>query len=64
MKRVSERRAHDVVDGEVDRGVEHLQEPDKRRHVQEPHGEGQHVVRAAHHGVVHGHGLEAGREKR
>ncbi len=39
VPRVPKSRAHEVVDGEVDRGVQYLQKPHNRRDVEEPDGD-------------------------
>ena len=54
----------EVVDGEVDGGVEHLEEADEGRDVEEPDGDAEVALGAAVQRAVHGGGLKAAEETR
>lgn len=53
-----EGRTSEVVDREVDGGVEDLEEPDEGREVEEPDGVREQVLLPAVQGAVHRHGLK------
>ena len=63
MERISECRAHDVVDGEVERGVEDLEEPHDGRDVEEPDGDGQEPAVAAIQSLFHSARLKSGKKE-
>ena len=52
-QRSPERCPGEVVDGEVDRCVEDLEEPDQGRDVEEPHGDAEVALCAAVQRAVH-----------
>ena len=63
MERISEGGAHDVVDGEVERGVEDLEEPHDGRDVEEPDGDGQEPAVAAIQSLFHSARLKSGKKE-